>query len=51
MIKAHKEKTEDRHERADRIAREIVGNERITREKKTARLCELRRKMERLPGA
>lgn len=47
MIRAHREKTEDRHSRADRIARETISAERREREKKTARLRELRLKMER----
>lgn len=35
-------KREDRHERVDRIARQIIDEERLAREKKTARLRALR---------
>jgi len=40
-------KTEDRHERADRISREILHAERIAREKKTAHLRALRLQRDR----
>lgn len=48
MQVAPKEKNEDRHVRADRIVREHISAERKAREKKTARLREMRLKMEKL---
>ncbi|MHA6643617.1 hypothetical protein [Mesorhizobium sp. A623] len=43
-----REKPENRHVRADRISREYITAERQVREKKTARLREMRLKMERM---
>lgn len=48
MTNVRLEKPENRHVRADRIAREIIAAERVARENKTARLREMRLKMERL---
>ena len=48
MVEIQKEKPENRHERADRVAREYITAERRAREKKTARLREMRLKMERI---
>jgi hypothetical protein len=48
MTTVRTEKPENRHVRADRIAREYITAERIAREKKTARLREMRLKMERM---
>ena len=47
-MRAQAARTENRHERADRIAREYIDAERAAREKKTARLREMRLKMERM---
>jgi hypothetical protein len=48
MMKARLEKPENKHERADRIAREFIDAERVARDKKTARLREMRLKVERM---
>jgi hypothetical protein len=48
MIEAREEKPENRHDRADRIAREYIAAERSARKEKTARLREMRLKMERM---
>ena len=48
MMRVRIEKPENRHERADRVAREYITAERSQREKKTARLREMRLKMERM---
>lgn len=48
MTNMVQEKPENRHERADRIAREHIQLERDAREKKTARLRALRLEIERL---
>lgn len=48
MMKARLEKSENRHERADRIAREYTAAERSRRDEKTARLREMRLKIERM---
>jgi hypothetical protein len=48
MVEIQKEKLESRQERADRIAREYITAERSARENKTARLREMRLKMERM---
>lgn len=48
MMKVRSEKAENRHERSDRIAREYVAAERRQRDEKTARLREMRLKMERM---
>jgi len=48
MIEAREEKPENRHDRADRIAREYIDAERSARKEKTARLREMRLKMERM---
>jgi hypothetical protein len=42
----HREKSEDRHVRADRIAREFILSEKRERERKTARLRALRLELE-----
>jgi hypothetical protein len=42
----HREKPEDRHVRADRIAREFILSEKRERERKTARLRALRLELE-----
>lgn len=47
MKQIHREKPEDRHARADRIAREFILSERRERERKTARLRALRLGMEK----
>jgi hypothetical protein len=46
MVEVRTEKPENRHVRADRIAREYIAAERKAREKKTARLREMRLNME-----
>lgn len=46
----HRERPEDRHARADRIAREFIQSERREREKKTARLRALRLELENTPN-
>lgn len=48
MMKARLEKPENRHERADRISREHIAEERRRRDEKTARLREMRLKIERM---
>jgi len=48
MIEVREEKPENRHDRADRIAREYIAAERSARKEKTARLREMRLKMERM---
>jgi hypothetical protein len=48
MKRVHLEKPENRHERSDRIAREYVSAERKHRDEKTARLRDMRLKMERM---
>jgi hypothetical protein len=48
MTEVRLEKPENRHVRADRIAREYIIAERTARERKTARLREMRLKMERM---
>lgn len=48
MTDVLQEKPENRHERADRVARELITAERSAREKKTARLRKKRLKVERL---
>lgn len=48
MMRVRIEKPENRHERADRIAREYISSERRQRDEKTARLREMRLKMERM---
>ena len=45
MTEATTQKRESRDERADRIARELIHAERTAREKKTARLREIRLQM------
>jgi hypothetical protein len=47
MVAAHRERPEDRHVRADRIAREYISAERREREKKTAELRAKRLEMEK----
>ncbi|WP_156460207.1 hypothetical protein [Mesorhizobium sp. Root157] len=47
MIAAQRERPEDRHARADRVAREHILSERRERERKTARLRALRLEMEK----
>jgi hypothetical protein len=48
MMEVRQERPENRHERADRIAREYIDAERSERKEKTARLREMRLKMERM---
>jgi hypothetical protein len=48
MVEIQREKLESRQERADRIALEYITAERRAREKKTARLREMRLKVERI---
>jgi hypothetical protein len=48
MIEVREEKPENRHDRADRIAREYIAAERSARKEKTARLREMCLKMERM---
>ena len=48
MTEVRLDKPENKHGRADRIAREYINAERNAREKKTARLREMRLKMERM---
>lgn len=48
MSSNNTEKRETPMERADRVARELISSERMEREKKTARLRELRLEMERI---
>lgn len=48
MTEVRLNKPENKHVRADRIAREYITAERNAREKKTARLREMRLKMERM---
>lgn len=47
MFKNSNEKPENRHERADRIAREVIKAERSKIQKKTERLRALRLEMEK----
>jgi hypothetical protein len=49
-MEVQREKAENRHVRADRIAREYIERERREREKKTAHLRALRLKMESQPN-
>ena len=51
MMDATIEKRESRDERADRIARELINEERRAREKKTARLRAIRLNMSDAGGA
>ncbi len=51
MLEAIVEKRESRDERANRIARGLIKAERVAREKKTARLRDMRLKMERMAEA
>jgi hypothetical protein len=48
MVEIQKEKTESRQERADRISLEYITAERRARQKKTARLREMRLNAERI---
>jgi hypothetical protein len=48
MTEVRLEKLENRHERADRVAREYITTERRARQKETARLREMRLKIERM---
>jgi len=48
MTEVREGKPENRHDRADRIAREYIAAERSARKEKTARLREMRLKMERM---
>lgn len=48
MTKVRLEKPENRRVRADRVAREYIAAERAAREKKTARLREMRLEAEGL---
>jgi hypothetical protein len=48
MMKARLGKLENRYERVDRIAREYIAAERSRRDEKTARLREMRLKIERM---
>ncbi|HTN97773.1 MAG TPA: hypothetical protein VL101_12420 [Nordella sp.] len=47
MSNVDKKNIETRHERSDRIARELMSSERQARERKTARLRALRLEMEK----
>ena len=51
MSKPELEKQESKAERTDRIAREIISSDRSSRDRKTARLREMRLKAERVAGA
>lgn len=51
MMNTRLEKPENRHERADRVAREYITAERAKREEKTSRLRDLRLKMERMTAS
>lgn len=48
MLKIQNERQENRHERADRISREYITAERRKRDEKTARLRDMRLKIERV---
>lgn len=51
LAKVQVERPESRHERVDRIARELLHAERTARDKKTARLREMRLKTERMTSS